>query len=156
MASSQGQSLNRERSFIETNFVETLKQPQVQVQTPPQRVMGSPSVSGSNPSSPAALATQKMAERLEEKAAQAAQSQELFKARDEIIDLKEKLETLKLKRAKDQDKIKEFEKIRIQYKQLVEFKSKIKLCCKKSYKKLNMKPKKPLKQKKLMLKKCQN
>ena len=57
--------------------------------------------------------------------AQAAQSQELFKARDEIIDLKEKLETLKLKRAKDQDKIKEFEKIRIQYEQLVEFKSKI-------------------------------
>ena len=66
----QSQSLTRERSFIETNFVETLKQPQIQVQTPPQRimpVMGSPSSASS--ASPAALATQKMAERLEEKAA---------------------------------------------------------------------------------------
>ena len=31
MQSPQSQSLTRERSFIETNFVETLKQPQVQV-----------------------------------------------------------------------------------------------------------------------------
>lgn len=139
---SQSQGLTRERSFIETNFVETLKQPQIQVQTPvSQRIMGSSSASatpslaaasgssGSSAaaaiSSPSVLATQKMAERLEEKAANLAQSQELSKAKDEIIDLKEKLETLKLKRARDQEKIKEFEKLRIQYEQLLEFKTKI-------------------------------
>jgi hypothetical protein len=65
---SQNQSMTRERSFIETNFVETLKQPQIQVQTPPQRIMGSSAGSASS-ASPATLATQKMAERLEEKAA---------------------------------------------------------------------------------------
>ena len=97
--------------------------PQVQVQTP-SRIMGS-SPATSAAASPAVLATQKMAERLEEKAANLAQSQELAKTKDEIIDLKEKLETLKLKRAKDQEKIKEYEKVRIQYEQLVEFKSKI-------------------------------
>ena len=69
---SQNQSMTRERSFIETNFVETLKQPQIQVQTPPQRIMGSPASSASS-ASPAAMATQKMAERLEEKAANIAQ-----------------------------------------------------------------------------------
>ncbi len=127
---SQSQSFTRERSFVETNFVESLKQPQVQVQAPStpagQRIMASPASSSSASSSPAvALATQKMAERLEEKAANIAQGQELSKAKDEIIDLKEKLETLKLKRAKDAEKMKEFEKIRIQYEQLVEFKSKI-------------------------------
>ena len=37
------------------------------------------------------MATQKMAERLEEKAANIAQGQELAKAKDEIIDLNEKL-----------------------------------------------------------------
>ena len=65
--------MTRERSFIETNFVETLKQPQIQVQTPPQRIMGSPAGSAASSASPAALATQKMAERLEEKAANIAQ-----------------------------------------------------------------------------------
>ena len=40
---------------------------QIQVQTPPQRIMGSSAAA--SPASPAALATQKMAERLEEKAA---------------------------------------------------------------------------------------
>jgi dynactin 1 len=112
--------LQRERSFIETNFVETLKQPQLLVtpQAPSSRVMGSPASS-----SPAAnAATIKMAERLEEKAANFATSQELVKAKDDIIDLTEKLETMKVKRAKDQDKIKEYEKIRIQHEQLVEFK----------------------------------
>ena len=54
-----------------------------------------------------------------------AQGQELAKAKDEIVDLNEKLETLKLKRAKDQEKIKEYEKLKIQCEQLMEFKSKI-------------------------------
>ena len=66
-----------------------------------------------------------MAERLEEKAASIAQTQELAKTKDEIVDLTEKLETLKLKRAKDQEKIKEYEKLKIQCEQLLEFKSRI-------------------------------
>ena len=38
--------------------------------------------------------------------------QELVRSREEIQDLKEKLDTIKIKRSKDQEKIKEFEKIR--------------------------------------------
>ena len=135
--SQQSISMQRERSFVETNFVETLKQPQIQVT--PQRAMGSPAVATSkiaatsaspslaaaSPSNVAMAATQKMAERLEEKAANIAQGQELAKAKDEIVDLTEKLETLKLKRAKDQEKIKEYEKLKIQCEQLLEFKSRI-------------------------------
>ena len=134
--SQQSISMQRERSFVETNFVETLKQPQIQVT--PQRAMGSPAVATSkiaatpasssaaaSPSNVAMEATQRMAERLEEKAASIAQSQELAKAKDEIVDLTEKLETLKLKRAKDQEKIKEYEKLKIQCEQLLEFKSRI-------------------------------
>lgn len=107
-------SLQRERSFVETNFVETLKQPQmqVQVQTPLRAAHSS-------------AAVQLMADRLEEKAANLANTQELGKCKEEIVDLKEKLDTMKLKRAKDQEKIKEYEKIRIQHEQLVEFKSRI-------------------------------
>ena len=136
--SQQSISMQRERSFVETNFVETLKQPQIQVT--PQRAMGSPAVATSkiaasssaspslaaaSPSNVTMAATQKMAERLEEKAASIAQSQELAKAKDEIVDLTEKLETLKVKRAKDQEKIKEYEKLKIQCEQLLEFKSRI-------------------------------
>ena len=51
--------------------------------------------------------------------------QELQSVQDENNDLKEKLETIKLKRAKDLEKLKEFEKMRIQHDQLVEFKSRI-------------------------------
>ncbi len=49
----------------------------------------------------------------------------LRRTKEEVIDLKEKLETIKVKRAKDQEKIKEFEKLRIQHEQLLEFKSRI-------------------------------
>ena len=123
----QAQSMQRERSFVERNFVRSTEQPQIKVETPSRVMMGSPALAASaaSTSSPAAIATQKMAERLEEKAANLATSQELSKAKDEIIDLNEKLETLKVKRAKDQEKIKEFEKMRIQCEQLLEFKSKI-------------------------------
>ena len=123
----QAQSMQRERSFVERNFVRSTEQPQIKVETPSRVMMGSPALAASaaSTSSPAAMATQKMAERLEEKAANLATSQELSKAKDEIIDLNEKLETLKVKRAKDQEKIKEFEKMRIQCEQLLEFKSKI-------------------------------
>merc|ERR1712223_1911900 len=51
--------------------------------------------------------------------------QELQSVQEENNDLKEKLETIKLKRAKDLEKLKDFEKMRIQHDQLVEFKSRI-------------------------------
>ena len=51
--------------------------------------------------------------------------QQLQSVQDENGDLKEKLETIKVKRARDLDKLKEFEKMRIQHDQLVEFKSRI-------------------------------
>ena len=46
--------------------------------------------------------------------------QELVRSREEIQDLKEKLETIKIKRAKDQEKIKEFEKVRWVYSTVVD------------------------------------
>ena len=72
-----------------------------------------------------AQAAQKLSERLEEKVAHLQTQQELNAAKEESDDLKEKLETLKIKRAKDLEKLKEFEKMRIQYDQLVEFKARI-------------------------------
>ena len=62
---------------------------------------------------------------MEEKVAHLQTQQELNAAKEESDDLKEKLETLKIKRAKDLEKLKEFEKMRIQYDQLVEFKARI-------------------------------
>ena len=62
---------------------------------------------------------------MEEKVAHLQKQQELNAAKEESDDLKEKLETLKIKRAKDLEKLKEFEKMRIQYDQLVEFKARI-------------------------------
>lgn len=51
--------------------------------------------------------------------------QEIDSFKGEIKDLNEKLETLKIKRAEDQSKIKEAEKTRIQIQQLLEYKAKI-------------------------------
>lgn len=50
---------------------------------------------------------------------------QLQKAKEDITELEEKLETLKLKRAKDLEKLKEYEKARIQLDQMSEFKTKI-------------------------------
>merc|ERR1719412_2396929 len=67
----------------------------------------------------------KLSESLEGKLAIFQVQQELQSVQEENNDLKEKLETIKLKRAKDLEKLKEFEKMRIQHDQLVEFKSRI-------------------------------
>ena len=110
--------IQRERSFVEPNFVETFKPPQVQVQPF--------SGSGDTKASPqASAAAAKISERLEEKVAHLHTQQELATLKEETDDLKEKLETLKIKRAKDLEKLKEFEKMRIQFDQLVEFKARI-------------------------------
>lgn len=50
---------------------------------------------------------------------------ELENLRAQVKDLQEKLETLKLKRHEDREKLKEYDKTKIQLEQLLEFKSKI-------------------------------
>lgn len=66
-----------------------------------------------------------MQERIEERIASAEAQQELLRSKDTIRDLEEKLETLKVKRAKDQEKMMEFERNKLQLEQLLEFKSRI-------------------------------
>ncbi|XP_069184911.1 dynactin subunit 1 isoform X3 [Procambarus clarkii] len=85
----------------QTNFVETLT---------PQYTPGAPS---------SAMQT------LEDRVATLQMQQEMENLRGEIRDLNEKLETLRVKRAQDKEKLKEGEKIKLQYEQLVEFKSRI-------------------------------
>jgi dynactin 1 len=53
------------------------------------------------------------------------QQQEIEGLKAEVKDLQEKLETLKVKRAQDTAKLKEFEKVKIQLQQLQEYKSKM-------------------------------
>ncbi|XP_076067204.1 dynactin subunit 1-like isoform X5 [Oratosquilla oratoria] len=85
----------------QTGFVETLT---------PQYTPGPPSSA---------------AQTMEEKVASLQKDQEIENLKGEIRDLNEKLETLRVKRAQDKDKLKEGEKLRLQVEQLVEFKSRI-------------------------------
>jgi dynactin 1 len=118
-----GASMVKEKSFVEKGFVETMKQPTVEMRpasenTPvkrtsiaatPQPFVGSPA----------------MQERLEEKVANLQVQQELQQSKDTVKDLEEKLETIKIKRARELEKLKEFEKMKFQHEQLLEFKSRI-------------------------------
>ncbi|XP_042217203.1 dynactin subunit 1-like isoform X5 [Homarus americanus] len=85
----------------QTGFVETLT---------PQYTPGAPS---------SAMQT------LEDRVVALQNQQEMENLRGEIHDLNEKLETLRVKRAQDKEKLKEAEKMKLQYEQLVEFKSRI-------------------------------
>ncbi|XP_071536929.1 dynactin subunit 1 isoform X4 [Panulirus ornatus] len=85
----------------QTNFVETLT---------PQYTPGAPS---------SAMQT------LEDRVAVLQAQQEMENLRGDIRDLNEKLETLRVKRAQDKEKLKEGEKMKLQLEQLVEFKSRI-------------------------------
>ncbi|XP_059468998.1 dynactin subunit 1 isoform X2 [Neocloeon triangulifer] len=89
-------------SFVETGFVENLKP-----QFTPGQVL-SPSISS-------------LSFQVEEKTSSA----EAAQLKSENKDLNEKLETLKVKRAQDKEKLKEFDKVRLQLEQMVEFKSRI-------------------------------
>ncbi|MPC94619.1 Dynactin subunit 1 [Portunus trituberculatus] len=62
---------------------------------------------------------------LEDKVAALQAQQEMENLRGEIQDLNEKLETLRVKRAQDKEKLKEGEKMKLQVEQLLEFKSRI-------------------------------
>ena len=105
--------------------METRRQPSATMTTPGTPTKNSPRPSVSAAASPALGGSPAISERLEEKVANLQAQQELVTARDTIRDLEEKLETIKVKRAKDQEKMKDFEKIRIQHEQLMEFKSRI-------------------------------
>ncbi|XP_068625835.1 dynactin subunit 1 [Battus philenor] len=93
--------LTKRASFVEIGFVETLT-PQY---TPGQSL-----------TSPLLQPTV-----VEDKQAQ----QEIANLKAEVEDLKEKLETLKVRRAEDRDKIRELERLRLQLDQANEFKTKI-------------------------------
>ncbi|XP_044734295.1 dynactin subunit 1 isoform X2 [Chrysoperla carnea] len=93
-------------SFVETGFVETLK-PQF---TPGQSII-SPGMSASST--------------VEEKFTNLQYQQEVDNLRSQVRDLTEKLETLKIKRAEDKEKLKDYDKTRLQLEQLIEFKTKI-------------------------------
>lgn len=99
--SSPRADMKKVSSFVETGFVETLT---------PQYTPGAPST---------AMQT------LEDKAQLIQNQQEMENLRGEIRDLNEKLETLRVKRAMDKDKLKEGEKMKLQIEQLVENKTRL-------------------------------
>ncbi|TRY77114.1 hypothetical protein TCAL_00046, partial [Tigriopus californicus] len=119
--------MRKERSFVEKDFVETRKQTQPTMTTPSTTASGSPrtSISGTPGGGAIHAGSPALNDRLEEKVANLQAQQELMASQETIRDLEEKLETLKIKRAKDQEKLKDFEKIRIQHEQLSEFKVRI-------------------------------
>ncbi|XP_060529168.1 dynactin subunit 1 [Cylas formicarius] len=91
-------------SFIETGFVETLK---------PHFTPGT------------AITTPTPVISVEDKINNLQLQQELENRNQQIRDLNEKIETLKVKRQEDKEKLKEYDKVKIQLEQLIEFKSKI-------------------------------
>ncbi|CAH1953815.1 unnamed protein product [Acanthoscelides obtectus] len=97
-------SVLKRASFVETGFVETLK---------PQFTPGQ------------SLTTPTPITSVEEKISNLQLQQELENRSQQIKDLSEKLETLKLKRQDDKEKLKDYDKLKIQLEQLIEFKSKI-------------------------------
>merc|ERR1711913_28528 len=87
------QSFQRERSFVETNFVQTPKTTNVTQILPPAQ--GAGVVAGGGGGSPA-LSTVILSEKMEEKIALMQLQQEIAASKEENRDLQEKLETLKV------------------------------------------------------------
>lgn len=102
-------STSKRASFVETGFLEILKP-----QFTPLQPMRSPSFTAV-PQGPTA----------EEKAAAAEQQKLIEDLQAQVTDLTEKLETLKQRRNEDKDRLREFDKMKIQFEQLQEFRSKI-------------------------------
>ncbi|XP_014615436.1 PREDICTED: dynactin subunit 1 isoform X3 [Polistes canadensis] len=92
-------------SFIETGFVETLK-PQF---VPGQVMAGSAAASNL----------------VEEKLTHLQLMQENENLKAQVRDLNEKVETLRVKRIQDKERMKDFEKTKLQFEQLLEFKVKV-------------------------------
>ncbi|XP_052870371.1 dynactin subunit 1 [Anopheles cruzii] len=102
---------SKRASFVETGFVETLKP-----QFTPGQSLTSPSPAPTPV--PSSSATEDRIHILQ-------LQHELDEQRRVNGDLSEKLETLKQRRAEDRDRLREFDKLKTQYEQLLEFKSKI-------------------------------
>ncbi|KAL6445508.1 hypothetical protein ACFW04_000817 [Cataglyphis niger] len=98
-------SASKRASFIETGFVETLK-PQF---VPGQVMAGSAAV----------------ANLVEEKLSHLQLVQENDNLKSQVRDLTEKVETLRVKRMQDKERMKDFEKTKLQVEQLLEFKAKV-------------------------------
>lgn len=94
-------------SFVETNFVETLKP-----QFTPGQAINSTTATPINST-------------IEDKLNNLQHQQELENRVQQIRDLTEKLETLKMRREDDRDKLKDHDKLKMQLEHLLEFKSKI-------------------------------
>ncbi|XP_076632300.1 dynactin subunit 1 isoform X2 [Colletes latitarsis] len=92
-------------SFIETGFVETLK-PQF---VPGQVMAGSAAA----------------ANVIEEKLSHLQLQQENENLKSQVRDLTDKVETLRVKRMQDKERMKDFEKTKLQFEQLLEFKMKV-------------------------------
>ncbi|XP_037036210.1 dynactin subunit 1 isoform X2 [Bradysia coprophila] len=95
-------SASKRESFVETGFLETLR-PQF---TPGQSIT-SPAISA------------------EDKLNALQQQQHIEELKSQIVDLTEKLETIRQRRSEDKERLKEFDKMKTQFEQLQEFKSKI-------------------------------
>lgn len=94
-------------SFVETNFVETLKP-----QFTPGQAINSTTATPINST-------------IEDKLNNLQHQQELENRTLQIRDLTEKLETLKMRREDDRDKLKDHDKLKMQLEHLLEFKAKI-------------------------------
>ena len=120
------QAFQRERSFVETNFVQTPKGSGVtQILPEPKSGTKAGSSAGSSSAASPTLSTVILSDKMEEKIAAIQLQQEINNYKEEIKDLGEKVDTLKVKRAQDQQKLKEMEKMVLQNEQLMEFKSRI-------------------------------
>lgn len=100
-------STSSKREFFETGFLETLR---------PQFTAGQ-SLTSPSPAPPTAST--------EEKIHVLQMQQENEELKNQVRDLSEKLETIKIRRADDKERLRDFDKMKTQYDQLQEFKSKI-------------------------------
>ncbi|XP_055856835.1 dynactin subunit 1 [Episyrphus balteatus] len=112
-SSSESHPSSKRASFVETGFLEILKP-----QFTPSQPIRSPSFTAPPPTMSAQAAA-------EEKATNAEQQQIIEGLKSQVDDLTEKLETLKQRRSEDKERLREFDKMKIQFEQMQEFRSKI-------------------------------
>ena len=123
------QPFQRERSFVETNFVPSPKTTNITQILPEVSSSASSPGPGSGAKSSGqgspTLSQVILSDKMEEKINNIQLQQEINNYKDDMKDLQEKLDTLKVKRAQDKERLKDYERIMIQNEQLVEFKTRI-------------------------------
>ncbi|KAL0271853.1 UNVERIFIED_CONTAM: hypothetical protein PYX00_008817 [Menopon gallinae] len=117
LASQPSSATRRTSSFVETGFVETLK-PQF---TPGQVMLspGQPGPSGTNPTAAGGINMAGGSSNV------SLLQQEIENLREQLKNLTDKYEALQVKRLQDKEKLKDYDKTKIQLDQMMEFKSKI-------------------------------